>query len=70
MKQLPHKAWFRAQTFTADGPEAVVGVQMIASKMRPTSTTRGTHVAKQGSDADGVFFLQRGTVEARCSIHI
>ena len=43
---------------------------MIASKMRPTSTTRGTHVAKQGSDADGVFFLQRGTVEARCSIHI
>lgn len=37
--------------------------QMIASKMRPISTTRGTHVAKQGSDADCVYFLQRGTVE-------
>lgn len=31
--------------------------------MRPIPTTRGTHVAKQGSDADSIFFLQRGTVE-------
>lgn len=31
--------------------------------MRPLATTRGTHVARQGSDADAIFFLQRGTVE-------
>jgi CRP-like cAMP-binding protein len=36
---------------------------MIASKMRPLATTRGIHVAKQGSVADSIFFLQRGAIE-------
>jgi CRP-like cAMP-binding protein len=40
-------------------------VQMIASQMRPMSATRGTHVVKQGSDADSIYFLQRGAIEVR-----
>jgi CRP-like cAMP-binding protein len=38
-------------------------MQMIASKMCPLAITRGMYIAKQGSTADSVFFLQRGTVE-------
>lgn len=36
---------------------------MIASLMRPVPTSRGTHIVKQGADADRIFFLQRGVVE-------
>jgi hypothetical protein len=39
------------------------GLQAIAGKMKPLATTRGIHVAKQGSAAECLFFLQRGSIE-------
>lgn len=42
---------------------ARVAVQALARRMEVVSTTRGTHLAEQGDEADTVWFLQRGTIE-------
>jgi CRP-like cAMP-binding protein len=38
-------------------------MQALARRMFPLTTTRGSHIAEQGSEAEHIYFLQRGTVE-------